>query len=503
MTTFRIAATLVLLGAACPARAEIVVVFDRSVPTRLSPEAALTLTVNEMYTLFGGVPSVTVNTEGSYLYRAPGWNAALSDDERDALRARIEQAWAPARVTWMQTRPDDDARRETQVEEQRLRQTEAATAFQQSLRGSDRTPSDYNAFFDGNTRLRDAVGAPVPGAIVPGGLSGASRVSTALAVPTLPVNDPPALTDPEPEYPYQSVIESEAAAAGVDPEIVRAVVEAKSRFNAGKSGGGAFGLMMVSRGTADWVGVTGDLHDPVNNVRAGARILKRLLDRFDGDLSRALAAYQVGSRAVIQSGGIPNRAEVKDFLASFQLAYRGVTDEPVAAVPVPEHPNLRRAVEEVRERVSPAPQPDNHPMRRYRRIIESAANHYGIEPDLLDAMCRIENPWGDPHRVSAAGAVGLCQLMPETAAWMGVKDSTDPGQNIWGAARYVKWLLTQDYINHDPVLMVAGYNAGPRYIQRLGRIPRIRETMRHVRRVFDMYEDLSGVSVDYQRHMPS
>jgi soluble lytic murein transglycosylase-like protein len=87
---------------------------------------------------------------------------------------------------------------------------------------------------------------------------------------------------------------------------------------------------------------------------------------------------------------------------------------------------------------------------------------------------------------SHAGAIGLAQLMPGTAAGLGV-DPTDPLQNLQGGARYLREQLDRF---GTPELALAAYNAGPNRVAQAGGIPRITETQTYVRRVLDTWEQL-------------
>jgi len=138
------------------------------------------------------------------------------------------------------------------------------------------------------------------------------------------------------------------------------------------------------------------------------------------------------------------------------------------------------------------------PIRRYRSFIEKYAMKYGVDPDLVEAVMRQENPWGNPKLVSPAGAVGLMQLMPSTAKELGV-DPYDPEQNIEGGVRHLK--LNLDHLDGNLVLAVAGYNSGHNRVKDLGRVPNIKETVTYVTKVFYNYKRLTGRSVDYRSHM--
>ncbi len=117
-------------------------------------------------------------------------------------------------------------------------------------------------------------------------------------------------------------------------------------------------------------------------------------------------------------------------------------------------------------------------------LIEEAARNEGFTPDLLRAVIRRESAF-DPCAVSGKGALGLMQLMPETAEALGVTDVFDPEQNVRGGARYLGELL-QRY-HGDVALALAAYNAGPGRVARYDGLPPIPETIDYVR---DILKDL-------------
>ena len=113
-------------------------------------------------------------------------------------------------------------------------------------------------------------------------------------------------------------------------------------------------------------------------------------------------------------------------------------------------------------------------------VFRSAAEKYGVPLTLLKAVAKAESDF-DPSAVSSCGAEGIMQLMPSTAASLGVKDSFDPEQNIMGGAKYLGQLLTS--FGGDPKLAVAAYNAGGGAVRKYGGIPPYKETQNYVKTV--------------------
>ncbi|MEN5284704.1 lytic transglycosylase domain-containing protein [Stenotrophomonas lactitubi] len=121
----------------------------------------------------------------------------------------------------------------------------------------------------------------------------------------------------------------------------------------------------------------------------------------------------------------------------------------------------------------------------FQSEITSAAREFGVEEAVVRAIIHAESAY-NPTALSRAGAQGLMQLMPPTAARFGVSDSYDAGQNIRGGVQYLAWLLKR--FKGDLTLAAAGYNAGEGAVDRHGGVPPYSETQYYVRRVGQLAE---------------
>jgi soluble lytic murein transglycosylase-like protein len=112
------------------------------------------------------------------------------------------------------------------------------------------------------------------------------------------------------------------------------------------------------------------------------------------------------------------------------------------------------------------------------------APQYGLDPALVIEVIRAESNF-DPRARSHKGALGLMQLIPETARRFGVSDPFEPMQNLHGGMAYLSWLL--DRFGGDLALTLAGYNAGEGAVERHGGVPPYNETREYVQRILQRY----------------
>ena len=125
----------------------------------------------------------------------------------------------------------------------------------------------------------------------------------------------------------------------------------------------------------------------------------------------------------------------------------------------------------------------------YEEVIQSASERYGIDRDLIRAVIKAESNFNSIAR-SSKGALGLMQLMPDTARLHNVSDVFDPSDNIEGGVRHLKLLLGR--YQGDLELSLAAYNAGVKAVEKYGGVPPFIETRDYIRRVLSYYETYRG-----------
>ncbi len=122
---------------------------------------------------------------------------------------------------------------------------------------------------------------------------------------------------------------------------------------------------------------------------------------------------------------------------------------------------------------------------KFNDLVAKAAAKHQVDPKLLHAVIQAESAY-NPNAVSSAGAVGLMQLMPDTARRYGVTDRRNAEQNVDGGTRYLKDLLAM--FNSNLTLAVAGYNAGEGAVMKYNNsVPPYPETRNYVQQVLSLY----------------
>jgi soluble lytic murein transglycosylase-like protein len=132
-------------------------------------------------------------------------------------------------------------------------------------------------------------------------------------------------------------------------------------------------------------------------------------------------------------------------------------------------------------------------------LVRAVAAQEGVDADLADAVAWVESRHGAARKQSAAGAVGIMQLMRDTAADLGVRDRCDVEANVRGGIKYLKQLHDEF---GDPLLMLAAYNAGPGHVRQSRGIPEFPETAAYIIKVLNRWK-LSAMVGTSQQAKPS
>jgi Transglycosylase SLT domain/Domain of unknown function (DUF4124) len=151
---------------------------------------------------------------------------------------------------------------------------------------------------------------------------------------------------------------------------------------------------------------------------------------------------------------------------------------------VPNHDGFRRVLREGAGVMARLPASGD-----YEEVIRAASDRHNIDADLVRAVIKAESDFNS-HARSSKGAMGLMQLMPDTARLYNVLNAYDPVDNIEGGVRHLRMLLER--FRGDLRLSLAAYNAGSGAVERFGGIPPYAETREYVQRVLRFYDSFRG-----------
>lgn len=299
--------------------------------------------------------------------------------------------------------------------------------------------------------------------------------------------------------PYKEAIQKAATRYDVKQTLIKAVMAGGSCFDQTKvSPTGAIGLMQLTPATAMRFGAF-DMSDQEANIDAGTRYLRYLLDRYQGSIAEVLAAYRADegwewSHETIHSNfqdvqepvsktldillKLANNKkanrQAKKELKTWEASAESYQQALLAIPPTPAQKALAAWYQSRLTKVHYARTPEarscggfsskslDQKAAPYDAIIKQAAKRYGVSPGLVKSVIAAESCYREMV-VSPKGASGLMQLMPETAAELGVLDIFDPEENINAGTRYLSWLVK--YYGGSITHAIAAYNAGA------GRIP--------------------------------
>jgi hypothetical protein len=196
------------------------------------------------------------------------------------------------------------------------------------------------------------------------------------------------------------------------------------------------------------------------------------------------------AQLAILRNGFAIRHERREVRGNVTRLYLTATPDNFVEVPTPEIAGF----EEDDAPMLPVSVPT--PVSSLDSVVRAASARNSVDPDLVNSVIAAESGF-NPNAVSRKGAQGLMQLMPRTAAWLGVPNAFDPASNIEGGTRYLRELLA--HYNNDLTKALAAYNAGPERVEQYHGLPPYPETVAYVARII---HDLNRKKLAQQRRQP-
>ena len=191
-------------------------------------------------------------------------------------------------------------------------------------------------------------------------------------------------------------------------------------------------------------------------------------------LGLLFAIPAVGSDLAILRNGFSIRHEHREIVGSVTRLYLGADKNGYVDVPTE---NIEHFEKDLAAPVAPGTPVSPQSMKE---VISAVSSRHHLDPDLINSVIHAESGF-NPRAVSRRGAQGLMQLMPQTAAQLGVGNSFDPGANVEGGTKYLRELLER--YNFDLVKALAAYNAGPQRVEQYHGMPPYYETQAYVARI--------------------
>ena len=185
--------------------------------------------------------------------------------------------------------------------------------------------------------------------------------------------------------------------------------------------------------------------------------------------SRTAALFSVAAALLLNA--LPSQADVYQYIDA---------NGTISLTNVPNDPRYRRVIAELPRARTVISDGELEP------VIARHSRAHRLHPALIRAVIKTESDF-DPQAVSRAGAIGLMQLMPQTAVRLDVRDSYNPDENIGGGTKYLRQLL--DRFNGNLPLALAAYNAGEHVVERYQGLPPIPETRQYVKKVLRYYRN--------------